>query len=686
MPLEIYDIQGGPAGINRSVGSHIIEDFQFENATDVLFDRVGFIRQRGPLNRAQNTDPTNTASITDLSPYYMVHTVDPGGTTKVLIIVLNGTTPTAYGLSSDFESATALTGTIAPASATKFVSAPNLAGSGGVWIGGSNAYSTNSYTMLWRGCTLADPTTTSETISVTRGATAVTGSGTSFLTEAEPGSFLFAKTDTYTTATVYIGVVKSVASDTSLTLEEGALDTCTTKDYALKAFRYLQDRYSEGRITCTTASTALTGGGTKWRSAGISGNHYIYRRRDFAYIGKVSSVVDEDNITLAANAAQACTNEEYVSVAVGETNALNTSYEATGWIPANYANRMWFINIGDASAVGGSIIARFSDLYDADSIYIARNDGNFVEVPNFYGQATTPILHAIGTFAGLVFFKENEVSILVGNSPDNFNIRPMYNDGLLDGRTVVAYENGVVWTGRKGIHYFDGASVTNLTQPTLGDWWTRNLLTHDVTTQNAWGWVHRDHYMVYIESLDETIVVNLKNGSVSEFTNVQLRGSTQLPDSTTLAPGAHWGVIADDNATADTYIVDIDDLFDLTGTDALTCDNETAGPQMELRSKKFSIDDGLVKKWWKAFGIYYRADGDNVDVEIATGLDGAFADATVVPTQFNDTNGAWTRGRVKFHKFDTHLQIKLVPEAGTLSDFQLTDMSLFFKFQRKDRW
>jgi len=684
MSVDSIDLTGGSSTINRAVAPHLISDYEFEFGTDVLFDRPGYVRQRGPLKRAQNTDPSNTPTVASSTPYAIVHCIDPAGIVKVGLLLNVSSQMRLYVLSSDYETATNVDnwGVDGDVIATS----PSVGQAGGIWIGSSLNFVTSSNALLWRGASVAgvvEPAT--ETISCTRGSTTVTGSGTSFLTEASSGSFLFARTDTFTSTSCYIGVVKSVTNDTELVLEAGALDTSTTKAYTLTGLRNRQNHQSRGKITCTTTSTALTGGNTKFRSGGLDNSWYLFRRRDMAYIGKVSTVVDEDSITLAANAAVDATNEEYVAIDIDKGNAVDSNNTATGFITATYANRQWWLGANYSNGltdIGSTAI--FSDLYDGESVYLEKNVGDLIVVPNYFSETNTPILGAVGTFSGLMIFRENETSLLLGDSPDQFVTRPLYKDGLLHPQSIAPYENGIVWAGRRGIHYFDGASVINLTRDTLGDWYVRNFNDYDYKTNSVWAIVHRDHYIVYLEGQDTTFVINLKSGAVSEFTNVQIRGGTNLPGEATLASNKPWAVIKD--TTGASYIVDVDNLFDESGVDNLTCTGETIGPNIKLESKIFSLNESMIKKFWKALAMNYRAVGSTIKVEVATGLDGSYAALTPTPNSFA-TSSTYVRKRVKFHKFNEFIRFRLTPTtASALSQFWFNDLSLFFRFQRKERF
>ncbi len=105
-----------------------------------------------------------------------------------------------------------------------------------------------------------------------------------------------------------------------------------------------------------------------------------------------------------------------------------------------------------------------------------------------------------GTFSGMLCFKDSETSIVVGDTLDTFAARALHNDGCISPNTVLPYQNGVIWAGHRGIYYYDGASIINLIENTLGDWYTKTYDDIDSGTYNTQAFIHRDHYFISFES------------------------------------------------------------------------------------------------------------------------------------------------------------------------------------------
>lgn len=683
MPLVNQDIRGGPSGVNRAVAPHLIQDNQAVELDDFLCDRIGFLRQRGPVKQALNSTPAATVTIADYPPEGIAHCVDPAGNTKVLVATKYSATQFfLYGLNSTYTTATNL-GTHY---GTKISFAPHLEDGGGVWVGLARSYddktsSTQPY--LWRGGCLAvvnEPG--GETVSTTRGSTTVTGSGTSFTTEAEPGMFLYARTDLYTSYSAYLGVVKSVSTDTSLTLESGALDTATARAYQLRPVRNTQRWASKGRITCTTAASDVTGSFTKFTDQGFNTEWLIFRAKDMAYIGKVSTVIDNDSLTLTANAGYDMSEEPYVAINFYTPfgTIMSTNYHP-GWLVSSYIERQIYAGASTYPFNNGHSRIYFSDPGFAESVHWTDKNGDYIVVPNFFAETLTPIIGIKGTFSGILVFKERETALVTGDSIDTFSTRPLYNDGCLDPRTIVAVESGVMWAGRRGINYYDGASVSNITQETLGDWYVRNFQSFDHTAYGAWAFVHRNHYFLHLSETNVVLVVNLQSGAVTEFTNMRFKGATNMPPS---SGRQTWYVV--ENSGDDTVICNAENLFDESGVDNVTCDGESAGPRILLESKKYDMGEPMTRKWWKALGVHYKATGSDVSLSLAAGLDGSYAATLGNPSELS-TSSTFVRKRIKFHKFSEFISFKLVGETpGSLTTFWISELTLWLKGQRKDRW
>ena len=278
MPIEIQTYDGVPAGMNLAKPSFELADNEARYLQDILLDYPGLARRRGPVKAATGfpTLPNPGSGL--------FGTLDPAGNYRVAAIDGDNSNGYLRLLSSDYSAYETYTWNGAmpftpPTYPYRIVDAkPAL--TGGVWIGTSNEYNAAAPVQnlaQWRGGINDDYAT--GTVTIGKASTAVTGSGTSWLTNVSPGMFLFATFDDTTSGTgkyalTYIGVVKSVESDTALTL--GAVNpfvqsaaTLAGLTYNLTSVRGFVPRVMVGRLTSTTSDPTVTGANTKFLSQGL---------------------------------------------------------------------------------------------------------------------------------------------------------------------------------------------------------------------------------------------------------------------------------------------------------------------------------------------------------------------------------------------------------------------------------
>lgn len=126
------------------------------------------------------------------------------------------------------------------------------------------------------------------------GNTSVSGTGTSFLTELAPGDVL------YTTGNAFIGVVKSIGSNTSLTLRNGAMMANT-------------------RVNFQTRNAPATGTGTAFTSELQVGDRLFNNSN--AYLGTVLQIIDDNDLIVDALTAVAASNVSFKSTGVTVTGS-----------------------------------------------------------------------------------------------------------------------------------------------------------------------------------------------------------------------------------------------------------------------------------------------------------------------------------------------------------------------------
>jgi len=716
---------GSPGGMNRAFPAQEIDDTEAQYIQDALLDYPGLMRRRGPVT-AYAAVPALPRPASGLAV-----TMNPRGADQYA--ALTGTA--ALGRLSVLDGGASWVDLTWPhvlptdpvgaaATAYRLVDAkPAL--TGGTWVGTASDYgATDSLHALayWKGGTKADYST--GTISVARGSASVTGSGTAFLANVVPGMFLFANTDDPLTDTL-IGSVLSVNSDTSITLEKVSPYAVTAKAYTLKSIRGFIPKVNKGRITADTNSTTVSGGSTKFSGQGLgSGTWNLYRASDGVWIGKVASVQSDISLTLAANAAIALADEEYVALR-GDWSADDKSIDITdsvnkvGWLSATYAERQWFANNG--AQFDKTYRVWFSDTGDPETVDLS-NDGDWIPISS---TSDTPeaIRQLMPTYNALLVFKDSETFAIYGASPSSFSAKKLEDDGTISAMSVQPYGGGAIWAGRDGIYFYDGVQVQNLTDPKLGDVWKNSIRSMDSLRYRAWSMIVRNHYFLFLESLDPTIsvtkgntsttpnhwvvVINMETRAIDLHTNVGIRGAITLPAE----EGRDvWFVVNDDTAGVG-KVVNSSSLFDSEGVDSfLTVPGGTVGPDFFWESKKFNAGDDVRLKRWKLFAIHYLAQGGALKIDTVLGLNNigrtltsTFPASVLTWNSFRVLVGTWAAAalefatwadviqgvfipkRVRFTKKSHHLSIRVWQESAAMTRVRLGPFKITYKLMREGR-
>jgi hypothetical protein len=728
---ETYE--GTPGGMNLALPAQEIDELGARYLQDVLLHKPGSIIRRGPVT------PLLSYAATPKPASGLTQTLDPQGNLRIAALYGDDTSGN-LGLYSDdlltivgvpWNGFLPTTGG-SPSTGFRIVDA-KASLTGGTWIGSSSQYDASSPVQslaLWRGANKADYAT--GTLTVTRGSVSLTGGGTAWLANVAPGMFIFANTDDpYTLA--YLGVVKSVNSDTSITLGAPAPFACTAKVYNMTSIRGFCPRVVTGRITTSTSSTQVNGASTTFITQSVnSGTWQLYRASDFAFVGKVASVTNDSTLVLTANAAAALANERYVLLRVDGDYSINTqavSGRKVGFLTALYSSRQWFANLGQQYETTSRVW--FSDTSDPEAVDLSPFDGDFIDVASTTG-VNTPIKALMPAYNALLIIKDTETFGVYGASKSQFQVRKIEDDGTLSGMSVQPYGGGVVWAGRDGIYYYDGIQANNITVDSLGDYYKNAVRSFDPTSYRMWSMLDRDHYFLFIERFDPsvpvvkgltsvtpnatTICINMVTKAITLLTNVAPRGSIILPASS----GESTWFIQNDETDGKGHLVDASILFDEQGNDTINDPAFALGPDLYIESKKYKVGDSLRKKLFKQLAIHYNAAGGPLDG--TTGLHDALAIDTVVglnnvgktsstkfpatiytwdqlpqvaatwddlaaqfPTWDNLIQSVYKPKRVKFLKRSQFMAFRLYQVDNTVTRVELGPFQLGFKLQRPGR-
>ena len=713
---------GTPGGMNMALPAHEIDDTQARILVDWLVDQPGITRQRGPVEAIVGIPVLPRMGVgifATLNPQGQTrYAAATGDASNGYFTVLSADETTWVDLAWPF----ALTSDPVGGSPYPIVDAkPSLGG--GLLLGVStdyNAMGASQGIAYWFGGTKPNWT---GNVTLTRASQNVTGSG--FLANVVPGMFLYADTDDPYTA-AYIGTVLQVNSDSSLTLIKPSPYTATAKSGTFQSVRGLAPRVTTGRITSDTTTTTVTGGATKFQSQGLdTGTWNIYRQSDGAWIGKVATVNSEISLTLAANAAVSMADDSYVGIRADADFSIDniSNTQKVGFLNSTYADRQWYANRGSSFDTTSQVW--FSDPEDLEGLDLSTFDGNWLSITSS-ASVNEPIRGLAAAYNGLLVFKETETFIIGGNSPSSFDVRKLEDDGTLCGMSVQEYAGGVIWAGREGINFYDGVQVQNLVAPNLGQVWKDTVRTLDPTKYRMWSMLNRDHYWLFLESVDPTfavvkgnvsqqftrltLAVNMITKSVVLATNVDVRGATVLPASA----GKQAWFLVNGKASGDVsdhgFICDGEKLFTATGIDPITCTGSATGPSIYMESKKFDAGDGMRLKRWKLVAMNYLCAGGDLVLDIVLGLNevGQTASTTFpesVPTwtSLRSVISTWTDlknqyptwkqvvqsvflpKRIRMQKKSQFMSFRLYGSVTNLSDAQLGPYEVSYKLQRVGR-
>lgn len=548
MALTFVNQIGAVEGLNQAAPGTLIPDSFVRWSQDVLFDRAGLIRRRGPFSKFDTFDSSNAIldvtypATTGERVLGVFSTYDPNGTPRIGMLVNTTVASQIRTVFRVFSNSFVLLGQEVLVSGDfvedlSVVSAKPALG-GGLWISlaGSPSLPTQHYQFFWRGgyggYTVSTPSAsvTSATTG-TGGFTVVTPTGfdashgslgkevtVTSTTSLSPGMFVY-------TGDYYLGIIKTIKSATTFELEKhpfmwtigydsnhtgsasGELGNTPgnyTSGVSLNFYSVRPYIHTHGRglmsLTGTTLVSGLEGssGEGHWLSAGVL-TWYLYRASDNAFIGKVNAVTTNIDATIHATAGITIKGDEYVMapiVASPRTESIvanRTAEEFAGLYTAVYAGYQWYGNLANDDANINRVT--FSASHEREAVDLSRDSADSIIFP---GKSQFRGMGASST--GLLVFLEDRTYILRGNDRSNFSVEQLVPEGCLCASSIVEYGGGVFWAGKSGIMFYDGASVRNLTQDNLGLYYTDSLDTFDPEQDRIIGFIHKNNLIMTFTS------------------------------------------------------------------------------------------------------------------------------------------------------------------------------------------
>lgn len=698
-PLEIRTFPGAGGGMDLAGPIHMLADSKARFIIDGLVDQPGLVRQRGKIKGTQ---------IATQSPYGLMATNMPDGTLVLGALVSDDTTVNHIQFIDKNNGALGFyniggnVGAIGPLSIWQ--STPLLKGPG-VAFGFATSLTNPIFLRglgFWRGGTKA--TYATGTITATRGSKIVTGAGTTWSSNLTAGMFMFK--DNGAGLYTYLGVIKSVDSNTQVTLEENSLySAAAASAYSATAIRGYNPRVAVGRISGAAGQATINGTGTKFGQIGPTSTWTLWRARDMTFIGDVSTITTDTQLVLVANvpALADTANDKYLAIANSGPFSVLSPGQSFGILSATWQGRQFYAHGGVGT--GNESRLWYSDVDDFEALDLS-NDGWNLDITSTE-EYPQPIFALLSTEPALLVFKEAELFQVAGTSadPTTWSVKKVTDNGTLCPMSVVAYKGGAIWASDRGIFSYDGTSLTNLTADSLGDYWTKALVNFNPDDHRMWAFVERDHYFLHVEGItlpqgwfkgstevkptNITICINLATQALTFLTNVGIRGAAFISAIGTQESTTRF--LVEKGSDASSYIAKGKTLFlDNSasadqGVDDFICSGHQTAPDFYLESARYDMDDPQLRKLWKQVQIHYISSTKSLNLDVVTNFD------TIGTTTSSalPISATFVNKRLKFLKRSQLLGFRLYSRSTADStvdaEVQLGPWAIGFKRQRPGR-
>lgn len=223
--------------------------------------------------------------------------------------------------------------------------------------------------------------------------------------------------------------------------------------------------YSTGTITATNGDATVTGSGTSWATTtNAEVGEYIQLPDDKWY--KIASIASNTSLEIEiAYQGATLAGETYVISPWGEVQGkLNSSTAVTSLVRPtpkcieNHINRIWTLedNTLRFSTLDTSVDEEHFNDWDTS------NNAGAIIIPSGQGDTGTGLYSLGGT---LYVFQRRAIWAVYGNSPGNFELRNITNEvGMIDKRTLVEWNNFLIFLSDLGVILFDGSNVKNVSE------------------------------------------------------------------------------------------------------------------------------------------------------------------------------------------------------------------------------
>lgn len=233
--------------------------------------------------------------------------------------------------------------------------------------------------------------------------------------------------------------------------------------------------YTTGTITATNGSATVTGSGTTWgTTTNAEVGEYIQLPDSKWY--KITNIANNTSLTIEISyQGSTLAGQSYVISPWGEVQGKLSTSTAVGSLVRptphfieNHINRIWALegNTLRFSSLDTSVTEEHFNDWDTS------NNAGAIIIPSGKGDTGTG-LYSLNN--SLFVFQRRAIWRVYGNSPANFELRNVTNEiGMIDKRTLVEWNDVLVFLSDKGVYLFDGSNLRNITDGvinnTLNSW------------------------------------------------------------------------------------------------------------------------------------------------------------------------------------------------------------------------
>ena len=578
---------GATDGMNQAAPSALIPDSSVVWSQDVLFDRAGIMRRRGPFNSIATYKSVsgtkqaypifnNNASLVEERVLACAFTYTPNGDERIGIIVNVRKSSDTYSIIRVFDGNFTYLGSevIIASPNNKIAVLPEFynvnvrpASHGGVWFvfSSSNTEPTNQFQFYWHGGAGYIPATVNtiyddtlclptefvgdidvETLPGRYTAAGYTSEGVAYSTtiggiadtsKLSAGQFIYSKGNDGNLSAIFIGVISSVNTN-SITLENrpnifntnirnnkaynastntGGLAAIVDATFIATTVRPYEHLHGRGLITTDHANTTFKSGTIgglaegHWQSAGISSSWNIYRSSDNAFLGRVSEnngIIDNANGNFSASPNIDLAADEYVMQNLTDYTekyynryTVNTGSLTTfaGLYTTTYQGLQWWGGFSKVPTRASRVT--FSASNNGEAVDLSVDAADSIEFPG-----NSQLRGIASTVAGLVVFLDNKTYIIRGSNRSNFTVEQLYPEGCLSASSIVEYGGGVFWAGTSGFFYFDGSSVRNIVQESMGQYYADGISRFDPEKDVIYAWFYRNYIFITFSNFNSPYI------------------------------------------------------------------------------------------------------------------------------------------------------------------------------------